>query len=253
MLSRRDALKSVAAIASSPLIPQQKGPSQSAARSTVTVGGGSEAGSVGKSVSRFGVDVKPRSAWVPAKQAAPQGLSNESEVKVLLVHHSDSLNSYQQDGVPGLLRGFLGFHTGPEKKWPDVAYNFFVDRFGGVWEGRSGSLDGPVAGSATGGNQGYSQLVCLVGTFQKEAPPTAMLDSLIKVLAGLESHYSMSADPEATTTFVSKGSNRWPAGKKVIARSIEGHRTMSQTTCPGDAGFAALPGVRLGVQKLRKK
>jgi N-acetylmuramoyl-L-alanine amidase len=252
MLSRRDALKSMAALAATPLLPTSSSASVNGvtpSRSRVA----NLAAGVDASISKFGVTVNPRSAWIPAKQPTPTGMRVESAVKVLLVHHSDSPNTYKAVAVPGLLRGFLGFHTGPEKKWPDVAYNFFVDRFGGVWEGRAGSLDGPVAGSATGGNQGFSQLVCLVGTFQKDAPPPAMLDSLERLLAGLSSHYSMSADPEATTTFVSLGSNRWPAGKTVTTRSIEGHRAMSQTTCPGDAGFATLPSVRTAVQKLRKK
>ncbi len=54
-------------------------------------------------------------------------------------------------------------HTGPDKGWPDIAYNFMVDRFGQIFEARAGSLAGPVAGSATGGNQGFSQLCCFLG------------------------------------------------------------------------------------------
>ena len=120
-----------------------------------------------------------------------------------------------------------------------------------MWEGRSGSLASPVAGSATGGNQGHSQLVCLIGNFTDTRPSAAALDSLARLLAGLGARYGLSADPTATTTFVSKGSNRWPSGSKVELRSIEGHRAVSMTTCPGDAAFALLPHVRTRVQALR--
>jgi hypothetical protein len=199
----------------------------------------------------YGLAINPRSSWAPAGRPAPAGLVEETTVHVLVVHHSDSTNTYAAGQVPGLLRGFWNFHTGPEKRWPDVAYNFFVDRFGGVWEGRSGSLERPVAGSATGGNQGSSQLVCLVGNHATEPPSAAAVESLARLLAGLEDRYALSADPEATTSFVSNGSNRWKTGRKVTLRAIEGHRAVSMTSCPGDAAFALLPEVRRRVRTLR--
>ncbi len=56
----------------------------------------------------------------------------------------------RREDVPGLIRGFYAAHIGADRNWPDVAYNFFVDRYGVVWEGRSGSLAGPVKSDATG-------------------------------------------------------------------------------------------------------
>ena len=232
-ITRRSALKAIAASAVAPML---KSPVPSPTAGALPA---------------YGATINPRSLWVPAKQPVPTGLRTESAVKVLLVHHSDSPNTYAQAAVPGLLRGFLGYHTGPDKKWPDVAYNFFVDRFGGIWEGRSGSIRGPVAGSATGGNQGHSQLICLVGNHATEAPSDAAILSLSRLLAGLSDRYQLAADPDATTTFVSQGSNRWPTGSTVTTRSIEGHRAMSQTSCPGDAAFALLPRVRARVRDLR--
>ena len=110
-----------------------------------------------------GVEVQPRSAW--GADLMPKGpLAQEAagDVRFLLVHHTASSNSYAEAGVAGLLRGFYGFHTG-EKGWPDIAYNFLVDRFGRVWEGRTGSLDAPVKVDATGGSQGFAQLACFIG------------------------------------------------------------------------------------------
>ena len=237
-ITRRNALKAMAATAVAPMLksPVLKSPVPPPASG---------------SLSAYGATINPRALWVPAKQPVLTGLRTETAVKVLLVHHSDSPNTYAQSAVPGLMRGFLGYHTGPEKKWPDVAYNFFVDRFGGIWEGRTGSIRGPVVGSATGGNQGHSQLICLVGNHATEVPSDAAILSLSRLLAGLSDRYELDADPDATTTFVSQGSNRWPAGTTVTTRSIEGHRAMSQTTCPGDAAFALLPRVRLRVRDLR--
>ena len=172
-------------------------------------------------------------------------------MRFLLAHHSASSNSYTEAGVPGLIRGFYGFHTGPDKRWPDVAYSFFVDKFGGVWEGRTGSTAKPVAGSATGGNQGYTRLCCLIGDYSATTPTESQQASLVKLLATLADWHGIDTAPGAQTTFVSKGSNKHPRGTQVTTRTIEGHRSMSTTSCPGDSAYALVPGLQARVTKLR--
>jgi hypothetical protein len=137
------------------------------------------------------------------------------------------------------------FHTG-EKAWPDIAYNFLVDREGGVWEGRAGSLAGPVAADATGGSQGFAQLVCFIGDFTGEAPTAAALAAGTRTLAWLAQRYGVSTAPGATVNFTSRGSNRWPAGTAVTTATIAGHRDMSTTACPGNAFY---PYVRNQLQR----
>ena len=182
--------------------------------------------------------VRPRADW--AQGLPPAGeLQQErlEDVKFLLVHHTASGNRYNAEDVPGLLRDFYAFHTGPEKNWPDVAYNFFVDRYGTVWEGRAGSLAGPVKPDATGGSQGFAQLGCFIGDHQTEAPSDAARLAMTGLLAALADTYGIETAPGSMATFVSRGSNRWPAGSSVTTTTIAGHRDMSQTACPGDAGY----------------
>ena len=182
-----------------------------------------------------GFVVRRREEWAGSLDAL--GALPAEEPRVLLVHHTVNSNDYRPEDVPGLLRGVYGLHTGPEKGWPDVAYNFFVDRYGGVWEGRKGSLDGPVRGDATGGNQGYSQLCCFVGDHSYEAPTTEASAAMTHLLALLGERYDIDTSPGATTSFTSLGSNRWPAGQLITTRTIAGHRDMSSTACPGDAAY----------------
>jgi N-acetylmuramoyl-L-alanine amidase len=199
-----------------------------------------------------GLQVHPRSDW-GAKLPAKGPLEAETP-RFLLVHHTVSANTYAASAVPGIIQGFFGFHTGKEKGWNDVAYNFFVDRFGGVWEARTGSLAGAVRGDATGGNQGFSQLVCMIGDFSKEAPTPEAVKSLSLVLAALGEKYGIDTSPGMTASFVSRKSNRWKAGVCVETPTISGHREMSQTTCPGDALFAVVRDDLAGlVTKVRKK
>ncbi|MEX0658521.1 MAG: N-acetylmuramoyl-L-alanine amidase [Egibacteraceae bacterium] len=182
--------------------------------------------------------IRPRAAW--AGGLLPQGpleVEAPGDTRFLIVHHTATASDYTDDAVPGILQSIYRYHTGP-KGWPDVAYNFFVDRFGGVWEGRSGSLDGPVKGSATGGSQGFAQLCTFVGDHTQEAPTPAAQDAMVGLLALLAGRYAIDPRPGAQASFVSRGSNRWPQGHPVTTPTIAGHRDMSLTTCPGDAAYA---------------
>jgi len=183
--------------------------------------------------------IRPRADW--AQGLNPTGpIQVEEDVKFLLVHHTASANDYAAEDVAGQIRSFYNFHTGPEKGWPDVAYNFFVDRYGTIWEGREGSLNGPVRGDATGGSQGFGMLCSLIGNGQ-EAPVTQpQQESLIKLLAWLGATYNIDTNPGVKTEFVSRGSNVWATGSTVTANTISGHRDMSQTTCPGDFVYDTL-------------
>ena len=180
-----------------------------------------------------GLEVIPRSAW--ARGLEPTGQLSAETVQFLLVHHTAGPNDYEADFVAGHLRDIFEFHTGPGKLWPDVCYNFFIDRFGRVWEGRAGSLSGPVVADATGGSQGFAQLVCLLGDFTSITPTSEAIVSLQRTLAWLADREGLDTSPGATTSFESRGSNLWPAGSSVTTATIAGHRDMSSTACPGDA------------------
>ena len=189
-----------------------------------------------------GLAIWPRDAWAPGPPVGP--LAAE-EVRFLLVHHTAASTQHRASDVPGILGAMYRFHTG-EKAWPDIAYNFLVDREGGVWEGRAGSLAGPVAADATGGSQGFAQLVCFIGDFTGELPSAAALAAGTRTLAWLSRRYGVSTAAGATVSFTSRGSNRWPAGVGVTTATIAGHRDMSTTACPGNAFY---PYVHNGLQR----
>jgi len=184
-----------------------------------------------------GLVIVPRSTWAP--DLAPVGpIPDEPDVRFLLVHHSVDRNDYSPAGAVDALRAIHRFHTSPDKGWPDIAYNFFVDRFGTVYEGRAGSLAGPTAGDATGGSQGFAQLCCFLGDHRDVPPSPQAVASMGRLLGWLAARSGVSVAPGATATFVSRGSNRHPAGTTVTTPTIAGHRDMSATACPGDAAYA---------------
>ncbi|MGH9004164.1 MAG: N-acetylmuramoyl-L-alanine amidase, partial [Acidimicrobiia bacterium] len=183
--------------------------------------------------------IHPRADW--GAELPPRGpLESErpEDVRFLLVHHSVSVNDYPAEAVPDELRSFYRLHTAPGKGWPDIAYNFLVDRFGGIWEGRAGSIEAPVKGDATGGSQGHALLCCFIGDHRTQAPSAEAQAAMVALLAWLAERYAIDTRPDTKTSFVSRGSNRWPAGTTVTTTTIAGHRDMSQTVCPGDAAYA---------------
>ncbi len=176
----------------------------------------------------WGADLPPRGPLEPEQPG---------DVRFLLVHHSVSVNDYPPEAVPEELRSFFRLHTAPEKGWADIAYNFLVDRFGGIWEGRAGSLEAPIRGDATGGSQGFALLCCFIGDHRTAAPSPEAQASMVSLLAWLAERYGVDPRPGTTTTFTSRGSNRWPSGTPVTTTTIAGHRDMSKTVCPGDAAY----------------
>ncbi len=159
------------------------------------------------------------------------------DVRFLLVHHSASPNDYSPEQSIRYLRSFYHYHTSTEKGWPDIAYNFLVDRHGKIFEGRHGSLESPVRGDATGGSQGFALLTCFIGDHQDVAPTKAAQSAMVALLTWLAVGYGIDPSPGSTAEFVSRGSNLHPEGKVVVTPTITGHRTMSRTTCPGDREF----------------
>ena len=163
-------------------------------------------------------------------------------MKFLIVHHSASHNGHTSADTADILRGWFDYHTGPDKGWSDIAYNFIIDSGGVMWEGRQGSLVRAVAGDATGGNQGYTQLICVIGDFNTGQPTGAALDSLRKMLGWLADRHGVSTAPGAQVTFTSRGSDRWSVGTEVATPTIAGHRDMSMTSCPGDNLYSYVVG-----------
>jgi hypothetical protein len=194
-----------------------------------------------------GLRVHPRSQW--GADLPPKGPMAPETVKFLLVHHTASSNNVPDPR--SIVRQTFAFHTGPQKRWPDICYHFMIGPDGSIWETRAGSLAAPVVADATGGNQGYAQLVCLIGDFTEQPPTPAAQESLLRMLIYLADRYEIDTDPAATTTFVSRGSNKFPVGTAVTTSTMSGHRDVTYTACPGDHGYTLLEGWRQRVHATR--
>ena len=85
--------------------------------------------------------VKPtiisRAAWGADESLRTCGPDYVDKIKGAIVHHTVNSNTYTAAAVPGLLRGIYAYHV-KGNGWCDIGYQFFVDRFGQLYEGRAG-------------------------------------------------------------------------------------------------------------------
>lgn len=163
------------------------------------------------------------------------------------VHHSASGNDYTEADVPGLLRGFYRYHT-KSLGWSDIGYNFLVDKFGRVWEGRAGGVDKLVRGAHTLGFNATSTGICVVGNYDAVAPGAPILTAVAQVAAWKLAAYGR--DPMGTVAVVSEGSDKYRARKVASLPVIDGHRDTNDTACPGGLLYARLPALRKQVKQL---
>lgn len=190
-----------------------------------------------------GPAILPRSAW-GAAAVPPRGSAAYGTVQLAFVHHTEGGNGYAQRDVPAIIQAIARYHIS-SNGWNDIGYNFVVDSFGGIWEGRAGGIDRAVVGAQAGGWNSVSTGVAILGSFTQMAAPSAALDAVAALLAWkLPLH---GAPVAGTLTLVSAGGryNRYPAGQSVTFQRISGHRDGCSTDCPGDTLYGQLGDLRL--------
>jgi putative cell wall-binding protein len=164
-------------------------------------------------------------------------------VKIGVVHHTDSRNDYTPQDSAAIIRGIYDFHVHTQK-WCDVAYNFFVDRFGTIFEGRYGGIRRGVIGAATSGVNSVSTSVAVIGTFTDQAPSTDAYNSLVQILAWKLALHGVNPNGSSSVTIGDNSSSKWAAGTTVTLPNIEGHQDSNKTDCPGQFLEAKLPQLR---------
>ena len=133
--------------------------------------------------------------------------------------------------MPAIIRGIYAYHT-QSRGWSDVGYNFLVDRFGRIWEGRYGGVDRPVVGAHTLGYNDDAFAMSAIGNFETAQPSAAMLDAYGRLFAWKLSLHGVRA-----------GSTRQWVTKRYLP-AINGHRDVGQTACPGRYLYAKIPTIR---------
>ena len=177
------------------------------------------------------------------KNACPNGPTYMPTIKMGFVHHTDTGNGYSRSAVPSIIRSIYAYHV-RANGWCDVGYNYLVDRFGRIWEGRFGGITKPVLGAHTGGFNYNSFGVSLIGTYTSVDPSADMLDAVERLFAWRLGMYYRDPLGRATVTAGSFSGSRFRTGSEVTFRTISGHRDADTTTCPGSSAYGELPDIR---------
>ena len=195
--------------------------------------------------------VEPRSGW----GADPQYMTWAPAfyaTKKLIVHHTDTSNDYSdRAGAQSQIRAIYYYHA-VTQGWGDIGYNFLIDKFGTIYEGRysrdyagtNPSGDDLAGNGVTGAHtQGWNSGtvgIAMLGTFTDADVTPAARQALESLLAWEASRNGI--DPQATQSFVNPVS-----GATITTANIASHRDYAATLCPGDAFYTTLPIIRRDV------
>jgi hypothetical protein len=186
-------------------------------------------------VSGIGVpqpSIVSRAGW-GADESLRTSCSNgtyDSTIQAAVIHHTAGTNDYTPAQSASIVRGVYAYHV-QANGWCDIGYNFLIDKFGTIFEGRWGGIDKPVHGAHASSWNTNTMGVSFMMNSDSLTLPDASLQSAVSLLAWkLGGFYR---DPLGTTTLVG-------ATQPVIF----GHGDVMATDCPGTDIRARMQDIR---------
>jgi N-acetylmuramoyl-L-alanine amidase len=159
-------------------------------------------------------------------------------LQTAVVHHTAGATGSRPEDSAAIVRGIELYHV-KANGWNDIGYNFLVDRWGQVFEGRFGGMTNNVIGAHAQGFNTGSVGVALIGTYSSRKPSLEAERALAALLSWrLDVAH---VDPASSAMIASGGNPRFAVGAGVYLHAISGHRDTGFTACPGNALYARLP------------
>lgn len=168
------------------------------------------------------------------------------DLTYLVIHHTVNDNSYAPSDSAALVRGIYRFHVFTNG-WCDIAYNFLVDRYGQIFEGRYGGIREAVIGGHAGGFNTNSTGIAMLGNFQTGTVPSATYNSLRRLVAFKLGFHGVDPLGTANVHTVAHSSSRFPPDQDIVVQTIVPHGDLSQTSCPGTYLRQLIPALRRDV------
>src|SRR4051794_23293561 len=183
-----------------------------------------------------------RDGW-GAAHVPPRYPPEYGQVQAAFVHHTAGEIDYAPEDSPGIVLGIARYHR-DSNGWNDIGYNFLVDRYGTIFEGRAGGIQAAVIGAQAQGYNSNSTGIACLGTFTNMPLDAPAMESLARLIAWKLSLHGVPVTGTVTVASLGGETNRYRAGTPVLLNRISGHRDGDQTTCPGDRLYAQLPELR---------
>ena len=189
----------------------------------------------------------PRLSWGADESIRRAPPEYAPALKFAVIHHTAGTNDYTRAESAAIVRGIELYHV-KGNGWNDIGYNFLVDKYGQVFEGRYGGVDRPVIGAHVEGFNTASLGVSVIGDYTRTRISAAAASSLAQLLAW---RFDLAhIDPLSSLTVASKGNSRYPTGTPVVLRAVSAHRDAYFTDCPGNALYAQIPAIAKAVAAL---
>jgi hypothetical protein len=202
--------------------------------------------------SAFGADANAQGSSQPgivsreqwgASACPPRATPAYGEVKLAFIHHTVTANDYTPEQSAAMVLGICRYHRN-SNGWNDIGYQFVVDKYGKIFEGRAGGIDRAVIGAQAQGYNSQSTGISNLGTFSTTGQTDAGLAALAHLLSWKLAIHGVAPQSKVTVSSGGGSTNRHPAGAQVKFDAISGHRDGNATACPGDALYTQLPRLR---------
>lgn len=157
-----------------------------------------------------------------------------ADLKATVVHHTAGSNNYTAEQSPAIVRAIYYYHS-VTKGWGDIGYNFLVDKYGQIFEGRVNSINSPNGSMVVGGHARPTNTgtigISAIGTYYDGImAPQIILDKMIEVISW---KYTLGVvDMSQLSGIISPGTSTTPKG--INLPRIYGHKDVAATACPGE-------------------
>jgi hypothetical protein len=183
-----------------------------------------------------------RSDWAD-DDCPPRTAPSYGEVKAAYVHHTVNANDYTRAEAAQIVLAICRFHRNGNG-WNDIGYNFLVDRFGTIYEGRAGGIAAAVIGAQAEGFNSQTTGIANIGTFSDVGQSQAALEAMARLIRWKLPLHGYSTSGTAVLESAGGASNRYAAGQSVRVQRVIGHRDTNATECPGSGLHAQLAELR---------
>ena len=169
-----------------------------------------------------------------------------------IVHHTAGAAGSSPAQSAAIVRGIQVYHV-QGNGWDDIGYNFLVDRFGQIFEGRYGGIERNVIGAHAQGFNTGSVGISVLGNYDSAALPAAAREAVSRLIAWRLDVAHL--HPLSRITSISNGNARFRKGLPVWLPAVSGHRDTGFTSCPGRNLYSQLGAIArrasaLGLPKL---
>src|SRR4051812_30045495 len=168
----------------------------------------------------------------------------DDKVVLAIVHHTGGSNNYGPGDTPAIMRGLYAYAT-QTLQYCDIHYNFLVDKYGQVFEGRYGGMDRAVHGAHSVGFNTNTTGIAAIGNFQTTPAPPAMMAAIQRLIAW--KFDVQGVNPYTRVTYVTAGNDKFAPGTAISEPRIIGHQDTWFTDCPGVYIEPQLPAMGLSV------